>query len=361
MRGDCVSNARSGTVIALALLFAGAAGAQALNANNNATSGTAASSPLEVRATIETAPVQRGGDAADDPAIWVHPKDPSKSVIVGTNKQAGIHVYDLTGKELQFLPDGRMNNVDLRDGFPLGGREVTLVTAGNRAGNYIAVYALDHETRLLKDVAARKIETAMAYGSCMYRSAKTGKFYYFLANKNGDVEQWELFDNGSGKVDAKRVRGFKLGSQLEGCAADDELGLLYVGEEAKGVWKFGAEPDASSSGAMIAEAGLGKPLTPDVEGIAIARTGAGTGYLIVSSQGSNSYVVLRREGNNEYVRSFRIVDGPVDGVQETDGLDVTTADLGGEFSSGLLVVHDGINEKAFQNFKLVPLKAVLPE
>ena len=316
-------NRQIGTVLATALLLAGAAGAQALNANSDAAETTAPSAPLEVRATIETAPVQRGGDAADDPAIWVHPTDPSKSLIVGTNKQAGLHLYDLSGKELQFLPDGRMNNVDLRDGFPLGGRKVTLVTAGNRAGNYIAVYRLNHETRLLENVAARKIETAMAYGSCMYRSARSGKFYYVLANKNGDVEQWELFDNGSGKVDAKLVRSFKVGTQLEGCAADDELAQLYVGEEMKGVWKYGAEPDAGETRSLVAEASAAGPLVPDVEGIAIAATGPGTGYVIVSSQGNNSFAVFRREGDNALVKTFRIVDGAgVDGVAETDGLDV---------------------------------------
>src|SRR5215813_8034598 len=61
-------------------------------------------------------------------------------------------------------------------------------------------------SRMLENVAACKINHGIGvYGMCMYRSAKTGKIYYFGDSKSGDVEQWELFDSG-GKVDAKKVR-----------------------------------------------------------------------------------------------------------------------------------------------------------
>ena len=50
----------------------------------------------------------------------------------------------------------------------------------------------------------------------------------------------------------------------------------------------------------------------------------------------------------------------IDGASETDGLAVTSADLGGAFSDGLLVVQDGRNRlpDAPQNFKLVPWHAI---
>ena len=182
---------------------------------------------IDITAVVETVPVPVGGDAADDPAIWVNPKDSTKSLVIGTNKQLGLHVYDLAGNEVQMLRDGKLNNVDLRDGFRLGNRVVTLVTAGNRSTNSISVYALDASTMRLENVAARVIGTAPAYGSCMYRSEKSGKLYYFLANKVGTVEQWELFDNGSNKVDGRLVRTLKLDSQLEGCVADD-LSLIHI-------------------------------------------------------------------------------------------------------------------------------------
>src|SRR5687767_6068709 len=70
-----------------------------------------------VMASAETPPVgTQARDAADDPAIWVDPNDRKRGVIIGTDKQAGLYVYDLTGKQLQYLPGGKPNNVDLREG-----------------------------------------------------------------------------------------------------------------------------------------------------------------------------------------------------------------------------------------------------
>ena len=189
---------------------------------------------LEVAAAVETEPVNTGGDSADDATVWVNPSDPAQSLVIGTNKKRGLVVYDLTGKEIQVLADGEMNNVDNRD---------TLVTASNRSNNSIAIYRINTETRRLENVAAEEIKTIEAYGSCMYKSSKTGKLYYIVTSKQGLAEQYELFDTGK-SVSAKRVRQIKVGSQLEGCVADDELGYLYVGEEDVGIWKYSAEPDA---------------------------------------------------------------------------------------------------------------------
>lgn len=314
-----------------------------------------------VAATVETDPVPNTGDAADDPAIWVHPTDPSQSTIIGADKQGGVAVYDLSGKELQYLPDGRMNNVDIRAGFPLGDESVALVTASNASTNSIAIYRVNVATRQLENVAAREIKTIEAYGSCMYHSASTDTFYYFVNNKSGDVEQWELFDNGSGKVDARNVRTFSVGGRTEGCVADDELGHLYIGEESFGIWKYGAEPDAGAGRTIIDTTALGGGgnLTIDVEGLAIAYGANGTGYLIASSQGDNSFAVYDRQGANRYLKSFKIISSNgIDDVKQTDGIDVTTANLGPNFPEGVLVVQDGFNDVGNQNFKLVPWESI---
>jgi 3-phytase len=312
-----------------------------------------------VMATVETDPVPNGGDAADDPAIWVNPNDPAQSVIIGTDKRGGLAVYELSGKQIQYLPDGQMDNVDLRDGFKLDGQTVAIVTASNRKDNSIAIYKINPQSRTLENVAARKIKHGLTvYGMCMYRSAKTGKIYYFGTSKSGEVEQWELFES-NGKVDAKKARNFKLGSVVEGCVADDELGHFYVAEEAVGIWKFGAEPETGSEHTQVAKVGDGH-LFADVEGLAIAYGKDGAGYLIASSQGNHSYVVYRREGNNEFVKKFRVgASEGVDGCEETDGIDVTTANLGPSFPHGVFVVQDGFNDKGNQNFKLVPLQTIV--
>jgi hypothetical protein len=66
-----------------------------------------------VPAAAETEPVASALDAADDPAIWVHPADPALSLVIGTDKQAGVYVYDLAGAERQFVATGGANNVDV--------------------------------------------------------------------------------------------------------------------------------------------------------------------------------------------------------------------------------------------------------
>jgi Bacterial Ig domain/Phytase len=89
-----------------------------------------------VAATAETDPVPNAGDTA----IWVHPTDPSRSTIIGTegggpDGVGGLAVYDLAGTQLQYLEIGTMNNVDLgptsRSAVP---RSSSSQRAGGRAG-----------------------------------------------------------------------------------------------------------------------------------------------------------------------------------------------------------------------------------
>jgi 3-phytase len=280
--------------------------------------------------------------------------DPGRSTVIGTDKEGGLAVYDLGGRELQYLPDGPLNNVDLRRGFRLGGEEVTLVTAGNRADDTLAVYRVDPASRRLEDVAPEGLEVGITpYGSCMYRSAETGRSYAFVNSEDGEVEQWELRATPAGTVDARRVRELSVGSQTEGCVADDEHGALYLSEEAAGVWRYGAEPSDGDRRSRVDVARRDRPLVPDVEGITIAEGPGGGGYLVVSSQGDDSFAVYERDGDNAYVGSFR-----VEGVESTDGLDVTTRPLGPRFPEGALVVQDGDNGDEHQDFAVVPWDAV---
>src|ERR1044072_8320618 len=312
----------------------------------------------EVVATVETEPVSTGGDSADDPALWVNPSDPHQSLVIGTNKKRGLAVYDLSGKEIQFLADGQINNVDSRDDFPLDGKKVPLVTASNRSNNSIVVYRINVETRRLENVAAGVIKTNEAYGACMYRSSKSGRFYYFSTSKHGVGEQDELFDAGQGAVNAKKVRQINVGSQVEGCVADDELGYLYVGEENVAIWKYNAEPDAGLKRPKVEGVGGGN-LVADIEGLTLAYGAGGNGYLIASSQGNDTFAVYRREGSNGYVKSFRIVaGGKIDRVTNTDGIHATTANLGPLFPNGVFIAQDGTDDSGKQNFKLVPWQSI---
>ena len=312
-----------------------------------------------VSPTVETAPVPHSGDAADDSAIWIHPTDTASSMIIGTDKLGGLAVYNLDGSQLQYLADGNMNNVDLRYNFPLGDQRVGLITAGNRGNNTIAIYRVDPTTRLLENVAARAITPGISvYGSCMYHSPITGKYYLFINDKNGVVQQWELFATPAGLVDAVQVRSFSVGSQTEGCVADDELGWFYIGEEAVAIWKYGAEPAADTTRALVDLTGPTGHLTSNIEGLSLYYASNGTGYLLASSQGNSTYAIYQREGNNAYVASFAIAAGNgIDGVSGTDGIDVTNFGLGSAFPQGVFVAQDNSND-GNQNYKLVPWQSI---
>lgn len=319
-----------------------------------------------VQATAETDPVDQGGDAADDPAIWVNPVDPAASLIIGTDKQAGLGVYDLSGKRVHFAADGKMNNVDLRDGFKLGGKAVTLVAASDRTRNAIALYVLDPATRSLVPVSDGVQATGLGdpYGLCLYRSRKGGRIYVFINDTDGRMRQWRLVEAPGGKVRAELVREFAFPSQTEGCVADDDTGVLYVAEEDVALYRMSAEPNGGMARTMVTSVATNPALKDDLEGVSIYRQPNGRGYLVLSSQGNNSYALFRREGDNAYVGSFAIIaDGAagVDGASETDGLDVTSAPMGPAFPKGALVVQDGrnVSPPQTQNFKIVPWDRII--
>ena len=101
--------------------------------------------------------------------------------------------------------------------------------------------------------------------------------------------------------------------------------------------EFGCEFDYSR------DPGLGSPhLAADVERLTIYKSGPGTGYLLVSSQGSDEFLVYDR-ATLEHRGNFLIGEGVVDSGQESDGMHVVNVNLGGEFTQGLLVAHDGDN------------------
>ena len=318
-----------------------------------------------VVAVAETAPVGSPGDAADDPAIWADPANPANSLIIGTDKKAGLNLYDMQGRVLQHLPDGKMNNVDLREGFILDGQPVILVTASDRTNKAVAIYRLDTEARRLINVADGVQATGQGdpYGQCMYRSARSDKTYVFINDSNGEKRQWELVDAGNGKVRAERVRDFAFSSQVEGCVADDASGLLFVAEGDVGLWRLSAEPDGGSAMTMVARISENPALRDDMEGVGLYDLGDGRGYLVASSQGNDSYAVFRREGDQAYLGSFIVVaDGQrgIDGVSETDGLEVTSRNLGPGFEHGALIAQDGRNvlPGENQNFKYVPWTSI---
>ena len=307
--------------------------------------------PITVRASYETDPVPHASDAADDICIWIHPTDPNRSLVIGSDKDGGIATYDLQGKELQYLEHGQINNVDLRYRFPFPHGPGALVAASERGKKQILCYTIDSNKPALQEVSRIQLQIE-PYGLCLYFSDRQQAYYCFVTSTDGQVEQWQLSWH-EGKIVGERVRSFKLDGKSEGCVADDELGQIYISEERKAVWKLSAEPDGDSTArTMVCRVNHGGTVSPDAEGLALYCMPNGKGYLLVSSQGSNSFAVFRRD-TNEFVTRFRIGDGAVDKVTGTDGIDVTSVSLPPLYPQGLFVAQDDSNDRGNQNFKLV--------
>ncbi len=313
----------------------------------------------------ETKTIRAGSeeDAADDPAVWVHPADPAQSLIIGSNKRGGIAAYTLEGQEMAYYPVGNINNVDVVYGVAIGKQKIDLLGGSNRTKQSIDLFAIDPNTRQLAPIGVRPflVDTALMddiYGFCFYQNPKTLITYVLVNAKNGRLEQYEIVAVNGGQLDLKLVRTLKFDSQVEGMVADHARGHLYVGEEDRGVWKLSAEPTGSSERHLLAMSDESNPnISYDIEGLDLYMQGD-TGYLIVSSQGNFSFAVFDRQGDNPYRLSFKIVEaGSVDGVEETDGIAIVSKSLGDKYPKGLLVTQDGFNtdgkQTQPQNFKLI--------
>jgi 3-phytase len=307
---------------------------------------------VTVAALDETAPVgTQAQDAADDPAIWRNPGDPAASLIVGTDKKAGLYVYGLDGRSRSFVDAGRVNNVDLRSDVSWGGRTIALVAASDRndlARAAIALFELDPATSTLRPLGKVPAGSGEAYGLCLYRAADA--LYAFMVIKDGTIRQIRLSGGAAGPA-SEVVRTLKLATQSEGCAVDEQRGRLYAGEEGRGLWRFDARPDGPVAGTLIAPVD-NKRLVADVEGVAVAPDGRGGGFLVVSSQGDNAYAVWSL-GDERWLGRFRVAAGKLGSTEETDGIELQLGAFGPDYPDGLFIAQDGSNPPNAQNFKLV--------
>lgn len=375
-----------------------------------------ASGSTEVTAAAETAPNwddEAGGDAnADDPAIWVDEQHPGRSVVLGTLKNGGLTVFDLTGKEVQRFatppaPEpgqepGRFNNVDI-----VG--NVAVVT--DRGRDQLRTYAIKNGR--LTDVTSAAAPLVFskdtdevqdqhtAYGLAA-TSIKGETVVAVTRRSETRVGFLKLVPEAHGKITYRSIgyvdlpSSFKLSDgtmwspceepgdrpQLEGMVFDRTTNDLYAAQEDVGVWRipqhgkpellekvreFGQKAIYNEETEECEPAGpvspdAGKHLSADAEGLTIAYE-HGRRTLYASSQGDSTFAAYRMDGRRLVYRAgFEVVDGPAaDGVQHSDGAAVTTQPLGPLFPHGLFAVHDGENtpgdgDREGTNFKLVRLE-----
>lgn len=370
------------------------------------------SSPAAAWEVADVAPVlqtpvltEADADAdADDPAIWVDPSDPAKSLVVTAVKNGGIRVYDLTGALVQTVlpaPDGRINNVDVAYGVTLGdGRTADLIIGSDRGLDIIRIWTIAAGAEPLAEItapdAARAFPTRPEGGTTVDNPLDDQNSVYGLATwKDGDtlwiagtqrhqpvVGLFKLQANADGTAIAVKDHEFAVpashkgqdlteesdddpakdwSTQFEGSVIDRTTGTLYAGQEDVGIWAIpvqGGEPvlvyetrGAAGSSFRNEDSVIAR----DVEGLTIWYGGDGTRYLIASSQGGahgdapladapfyDSFAVFRLGGTApELLGSFRVAaSGAMDAVQESDGADVLALALPG-FPNGLFITQDG--------------------
>ncbi|MFD8828038.1 phytase [Streptomyces sp. NPDC059605] len=271
--------------------------------------------PVSVTASVETPAVhddEAGGNAdADDPAVWVDPDRPGRSLVIGTLKEAGLDVYGLDGRRLQHIAapsapgedaaPGRFNNVDLVYGFELGGRKTDLALVSDRGRDRIRAFAIDPAAVAagrppLRDVTAPDVrpvfaasesevdEQHTAYGLAAFSD---GDDAYVVASQREEarLRLLELEDRG-GRVGYRTEDTLDLPAsftlpdgtgwrpcadpgerpQVEGMAVDQEEHVLYAAQEAVGLWRVDLDDEEFEAPKMIDRVReYGTPWTYDAE------------------------------------------------------------------------------------------------
>lgn len=311
------------------------------------------------------------GEDADDPALWIHPTDRARSLIIGTDKAEGpngaLYVFNLSGQIVQRVGGlNRPNNVDVRQGVRMNGRSVDLAVAAERRARQLRIFLIRPTAPHLTDItgscrvfADETGDRSEPMGIALYHRPRDGALFAIVSRKNGPTQgylaQYRLTMDAAGKVNAAEVRRFGTfggGKEIESVCADDALGYVYYGDEGYGVRKYHADPNAANAGqelATFARTGY----QGDHEGIAIIATGPRTGYIVSTEQigGGSRYHLFPREGApgspHQHVEAA-VFQGTAD---DTDGIEATHLPLGGAFPNGALVA---MNSRG-RNFLLFPL------
>lgn len=309
---------------------------------------------------LATEPVP--GDA-DDPAIWLHPTDPSKSLILGTDKRGGLYVFGLGGRilaERSVTGLARPNNVDVEQDVVLDGRRVDLAVVTERDAGRVRVFALPGMEPLDgggRDVFAgetRERQAVMGVG--LYKRPADGALFAILSRKSGPTDgylwQYRVDGDGRGGVRLTKVRelgAFSGGAgEIEAVYVDDALGYVYYADEPTGIRKYAADPEAPGADRELALFGTAG-FREDREGISLYALDDETGYLLVSDQQANLFRVYPREGTAHDPHDHpEIAVIPVSTV-ESDGSETTSRPLGPQLPHGAFIAMS--EDRTFQIYR----------
>ncbi|TPG65962.1 phytase [Hymenobacter nivis] len=315
--------------------------------------------PGVVQPVVVTSPVRYD---TDDPAIWVKPADPAQSLVIGTDKASdgGLYVFDLQGKEVPGKTVHglkRPNNVDIGYGLKLGGRPTDFALVTERETGLLRAFRLpdmqplDHGN--LAVFAGAGIGDRMPMGVAIYTRPADGAQFAVVGRKTGPREgylaQYRLADDGTGQLQMTLVRQFGTWSgkkEIESIAVDNELGFIYYSDEGVGVRKYYADPARGNQElALFARTGFAE----DHEGISIYKTGALTGYLLVSDQGASQFRFFPRQGTPADPNAHPELRAVKVAAHFSDGSDVTNVPLNPQFPHGMFVAMS--DNKTFHYYR----------
>jgi 3-phytase len=316
---------------------------------------------VPLKPTGQTSPVPND---PDDPAIWIHPTDPSKSLILGTDKieaTGGLYVFGLDGVQRQAVtPLDRPNNVDVEYGTSIGGRLTDIAVVTERKRHALRVFAIPADGGALTDLAPGGLpvlagaseQASEPMGIGIYKRPRDGAVFAIVAPKTGGVSdylwQYRIGGDRTGRLTATLVRRFgqfsRVGGEpgdigeIEALVVDDGAGYVYYSDERFGIRKYHADPDHPEAARELAVIGR-DGYHGDREGLAIYETGERSGFLVSSDQvpGSTRLRLFRREGSASNPHDHAEVRTFVTASDSTDGLDVTSRALPG-YPRGLLLM-----------------------
>jgi 3-phytase len=297
------------------------------------------------------------GNDVDDAAIWIHPTDPLKSVVVINDKgpdstRSGLYVYNLNGVQLQKVSMHKPLNPDVRYNVKFDNVIMDVLVcidqeSNNSAYNKVHVFKIDPAKAdassgfLTEITASAGISTGqtLAYGHGLYKRPSDGALFSVVSpySKN-DFTQIQLQGDGTGKVKGTQVRkwgGTDIGGDVcEGICCDDELGYIYICDENIQILKYWADPDKNNN-TLVSSFAKTDGIAGDREEINIYRCDNNTGYILMSSQGNDQIKVYDRVTND-----FKGTLLP-EGMKDCDGVDVTAIPAGTQFPHGFAALHLG--------------------
>ncbi len=300
----------------------------------------------------------------DDPAIWVHPENTTKSIIFGTDKDTNgaVYAFDINGKVIEdktIRNLKRPNNVDVEYGFAINDSLTTdIIAFTERERNQIRIFSVPDMKPLDNGGVSvfadeKNPEYRLPMGISLYKSPIDQAVYALVGRKSGPatgyIYQYKLESDGTGSLTANLVR--KLGKfsgkkEIEAIAVDDINGFIYYADEGVCIRKYHADPALGDE--EISCFG-GEYFDQDIEGIALTTWTESDNYLIVSDQQRNQFNIFSSR-DNTFIKSINL------GTVDTDGCEVVTDGLGTVFPNGLFVAMHNDKEFFFYDLKKLGLK-----